>query len=161
MVGTQSQVPCPAIVQNPLHSMAGLHSSCLSIPSTGVCHHVELNSHFRRTQQSMVWTERDSHPQSLFRESSFPRAKAGSLAGEIEMGTSAELTLGSLADHLMFWNSPQKEEHWLQAASSLLRDSTRKPSRNTCASNRRVSSSDSDRWHVAQSQCLGLKQSTW
>lgn len=49
-----------------------------------------------------------------------PQSKAGSLAGEAEMGTSAELTVGWLEDPLMLHSSTQKEEHWLQAASSLL-----------------------------------------
>ena len=60
------------------------------------------------------------YTQLLFREGSFSRAKARSLAGETEMGTSAELTVGWLADHLMLHSNTQKEEQSLQAASSLL-----------------------------------------
>lgn len=74
----------------------------------------------------MPWTGADLPTQLLFRGvegvggGSFPRDKAGSLAGEAEMGTSAELTVGWLEDPLMLHSSTQKEEQWLQAASSLL-----------------------------------------
>lgn len=72
----------------------------------------------------MLWTGADLHTQLLFTgvgwQGSFPRAKAGSPAGETEMGNAAELTVGRLVDPLTLHSSTQEQEPWLPATSSLL-----------------------------------------
>lgn len=122
--GTESQVP--ALQSYKIHSTPRRASNSLTLFLSqhpeywvlqGCTYHMSSSPHTSKEHSRACY---GLHTQLLFREGSFPRAKAGSLAGETEMRTAAELTVGWLADHLMLQNSTQKEELCLQAASSLL-----------------------------------------
>lgn len=116
----------PALQSYKIHSTPRWASSSLTLFLSrrpeywvlqGCTYHMSSSPHISKEHSRACYGR---HTQWLFREGSFPRAKAGSLAGETEMRAAAELTVGWLADHLMLQSSTQKEEQCLPAASSLL-----------------------------------------
>lgn len=124
--GTQSQVPSPTVVQNPLHSTAtsSSHSSCLGILRTGITgvYHMSSSPHTPKEQSKACYglglTSTPNRSSGGGAPSPEPRQEV--YLGRLRREPQQNLTVGWLANHPMLHSSTQKEEHWLQAASSLL-----------------------------------------